>query len=244
MKLLRWWVFGTFAALFLLAGAFIAFAMLKGRPQDLPWTPLDLADPPGLFTGRKLAGLTRDFPRCQALMKKAGVRYTVLPELNDGEHCGYADGVRFTDGGPRRIDYLPSDLGISCPVAAGLTLWEWNVVQPAALKHFGKRVSAIEHYGSYSCRHIVGKGGEGWSQHSTADAVDISAFRLEDATRIVIRKDWKGGDPAKQAFLREVRSGACKLFTIVLSPDYNEAHRDHFHLDQGARGEFGWRGCW
>ena len=45
------------------------------------------------------------------------------------------------------------------------------------------------------------------------------------------------------AFLREVRDGACDLFATVLSPDYNAAHADHFHLDQAARGAIGWRGC-
>jgi hypothetical protein len=40
-----------------------------------------------------------------------------------------------------------------------------------------------------------------------------------------------------------VRDGACDLFATVLSPDYNAAHRDHFHLDQAARGASGWRGC-
>jgi hypothetical protein len=243
MKALRWAGTAVMAVL-LLAGAFLLYAMLRGHPQDLPWTALDLADPPGLFTGRKLAGLTRDFARCQAVMKRAGVRYTVLPEVHDGDHCGYADGVRFDPGGPRRIDFLPADLAISCPVAAALTLWEWNVVQPAALRHFGKRVSAIEHYGSYACRHIVGKDSAHWSQHSTADAVDISAFRLADATRITVKKDWKGGDPAKEAFLREVRTGACGLFTIVLSPVFNAAHADHLHMDQSPGGEYGWRGCW
>ena len=244
MKRIRWWITGTTGAVLLIAGAFLLYAMLRGRPQDLPWTPLDLAEPVGIFTGRKLAGLTHDFPRCQALLNRAGVRYAVMPELSDGDHCGYADGVRLANGGPRRIDFLPADLKIACPVAAALTLWEWNVVQPAAIKYFGKPVSAIEHYGSYSCRHIVGKGDEGWSQHATADAVDISAFRLSDATRITVKKDWKGSDPAKQAFLREVRTGGCRLFTIVLSPDYNAAHADHLHMDQSPRGEFGWRGCW
>ena len=36
-----------------------------------------------------------------------------------------------------------------------------------------------------------------------------------------------------------LRDGACGLFATVLSPDYNAAHRDHFHLDQAARGRFG-----
>jgi hypothetical protein len=40
-----------------------------------------------------------------------------------------------------------------------------------------------------------------------------------------------------------VRNGACQLFATVLSPDYNEAHRDHLHFDQAERGAMGWRGC-
>jgi hypothetical protein len=54
--------------------------------------------------------------------------------------------------------------------------------------------------------------------------------------------DWEDQD-GKAAFLREVRDGACPLFATVLSPDYNAAHRDHFHFDQADRGEWGWRGC-
>ncbi|MES2442975.1 MAG: extensin family protein [Pseudomonadota bacterium] len=242
MKWTRRGIWAGIALVALLALAFTLYATLRNRPQDLPWTKLDLAEPIGLFTGRKMAGLGRDFTQCRALLDRAGVRYEVLPELVDGAHCGYADGVRFARGGPRRIDFLPADLKIACPAAAALSVWEWEVVQPAAIRHFGKRVSAIEHLGSYSCRHIVGNGGEGWSQHSTADAVDISAFRLADATRITVKRDWNG-DPARAAFLREVRDGACRLFSITLSPDYNEAHKDHLHLDEAPFGEFGWRGC-
>ena len=42
-------------------------------------------------------------------------------------------------------------------------------------------------------------------------------------------------DPgAEGRFLRRSRDGACRWFGAVLSPDYNTAHRDHFHLDRGA----------
>jgi len=54
--------------------------------------------------------------------------------------------------------------------------------------------------------------------------------------------DWNDADD-DAAFLREVRSGACELFSTVLSPDYNAAHADHLHFDQAARGAMGWRGC-
>ncbi|WP_375292508.1 extensin family protein, partial [Sphingomonas melonis] len=81
-----------------------------------------------------------------------------------------------------------------------------------------------------------------WSEHATADAVDIAGFRLADGRRITVVGDWTGsGD--KAAFLREVRDGACRLFATTLSPDYNAAHRDHLHLDQADRGAMGWRAC-
>jgi len=234
--------FGAIAlAALLLCGGFLLFAMLRGRPQDMPWTPLDLGEPVGTFTGRKLAGLTHDFARCQALLRRAGVQFDVLPEVEDG-HCGYGDGVRLAIGGSRRIGFLPDVPAVSCPMAAALAVWEWQVVQPAARKHLGRQVYAFEHYGSYACRHIAGAGETGWSEHSTADALDIAGFRLDDATRITIKRDWNGGGE-KAAFLREVRDGACRLFATVLSPDYNAAHQDHLHLDQAERGEWGWRSC-
>jgi len=55
-------------------------------------------------------------------------------------------------------------------------------------------------------------------------------------------RDWTGAG-VEAAFLRDVRDGACDLFSTVLSPDYNTAYRDHFHLDQAERGATGWRGC-
>jgi hypothetical protein len=61
---------------------------------------------------------------------------------------------------------------------------------------------------------------------------------LEDGRRISVLGDW--GDEEEEddeaVFLHRVRDGACGIFGTVLSPDYNEAHRDHLHLDQAARG--------
>ena len=222
--------------------ALLLWGMARGRPQDLPWTPLDLGAPIGMFTGAKLAALGRDFPQCRAKLDAAGVRYTALPPRRDGAQCGYDDGVRFTAGGARQIGFRPASLGVACPVAAALSVWEWQVVQPAAQRHFGSRVTAIDHFGSYSCRRIYGRDTGTWSEHATADAVDIAGFRLADGRRITVVGDWTGsGD--KAAFLREIRDGACRLFATTLSPDYNAAHRDHLHLDQADRGAMGWRAC-
>ena len=234
---------GWIVALAVITGlGLILWSTLRGRPQDLPWTPLDLGQPIGLMTGRKLTALTQSYPACRAALERAGVRYTALPPRSGEGRCGYSDGVRFTSGGARRIDFAPAGLGVACPVAAALAIWEWNVVQPAAERHFGTKVTSIDHFGSYSCRRIYGRDAGTWSEHSTADAVDIAGFRLGNGTRITVARDWQG-DTAKAAFLREVRDGACQLFATTLSPDYNAAHADHFHLDQADRGAMGWRAC-
>ncbi|MET0309603.1 MAG: extensin family protein [Sphingomonas sp.] len=226
----------------LLGATLIGVALVRDHPQDLPWTRLDLSQPVGAFTGRKIAGLTSRFAECRALLRGAGINYTVLAPVEAPGQCGYADGVRFAPGGSRTIAFSPTNLGVSCPVAVALAVWEWNVVQPAAQKHFGARVTSIEHLGSYSCRRIYGRSSGDWSEHATADALDVAAFRLSNGMRVSVVADWsKGGE--KAAFLRAVRTGGCRLFSTVLSPDYNAAHRDHLHLDEAARGEMGWRTC-
>jgi hypothetical protein len=237
VRILRFFKALFWLALFGFAGMLL-YGYSRNHPEDMPWTELDLTRPIGAFTGRKLARI--EGAQCQGLLETAGVRFDALPRRKASAQCGYDDAVRFSGGGALEIGYRPSDLGTSCKVAAGLALWEWHVVQPAALEHFGQKVAGIEHFGSYSCRRIYGRTEGQWSEHSTANAVDIAAFRLEDGSRVSLIGDWNDAGP-KSAFLRDVRDGACKIFASVLSPDYNAAHRDHFHFDQ--RGTTGWRAC-
>lgn len=220
----------------------LLYGYVRTHPEDMPWTALDLAQPVGTFTGRKLAALGGEGARCRTLLGRAGVRFTALPPRSSGGQCGHRGAVRLTRGGALGIAYRPAGLGTSCSVAAAMALWEWHVVQPAALAHLGSKVAAIDHFGSYSCRRLYGRDAGQWSEHATADAVDIAGFRLADGTRISVVQDWAPAGP-KREFLREVRDGACALFATTLSPDYNRAHRDHLHLDQARRGIAGWRGC-
>jgi len=229
-----WTTLGLLTICFVLALAFLHF---RNRPEDLPWTPLDLGQPVGWFTGTKLTALDDDYPLCRTLLKHAGVRFAELAPIEKGQ-CGYADAVRLDPGGARTIGFDPAKPGMACPVAAALSMWEWNVVQPAALRHFGSRVMRYEHFGTYNCRPIAGS--THLSQHSYARAIDIAGFVLADGRRITVARDWRGED-GQAAFLREVRDGACGLFSTTLSPDYNAAHHDHLHLDEQPRG--GWRAC-
>ncbi|WP_416464546.1 extensin family protein [Sphingomonas sp. VDB2] len=218
----------------------LAYAWLKQRPQDLPWTDLDLGQPIGLFTGRKLAALTGDAAQCRALLDRAGVDYVAM-EPGGADQCRYADAVRLR-ADKDAIAMAPAAVAPSCPVVAALKLWEWQVVQPAAQRIYGAPVRSIRHFGSYSCRRIYGRSRGDYSEHATADAIDVAAFMLKDGRQVSVLNDWKG-EGKDAAFLRAVRDGACGLFSTVLSPDYNAAHRDHFHLDQAERGAMGGRAC-
>lgn len=241
MTMLRWIKIALIVAA-LCFGALLLYGYARTHPEDMPWTRLDLGQPVGAFTGRKLTALRGETDRCHRLLREAGVSFTALPSRQARPQCGYDDAVRLATEGSLDIAFRPASLGVSCPVAASLTLWEWHVVQPAALRHFGRKVVAIEHFGSYSCRRTYGRDVGSWSEHATANAVDIAAFRLEDGQRIGIAADWNG-EGAEAAFLRDVRDGACRLFATVLSPDYNRAHHDHLHFDHAERGAMGWRGC-
>ena len=208
------------------------YEWVRGHPQDVPWTPLVLADPVGRMTVRKIGALHEDFAGCRRIIEAAGQAHEPLPPVIGAGSCGYDNGVRLTNGAQLRFQPAAA---ASCPMAASLFLWVHQVVQPAARRHFGVAASSIQTFGTYSCRGIGG--GLRPSEHASANAIDIAAFHFPDGKRVSVAGDWPGNGP-EAAFLRDVRDGACRIFATTLSPDYNAAHRDHLHLDQAARGGF------
>ncbi len=199
----------------------------------MPWTPLSMAAPIGPFTTRKIDGLAEDTPFCHALLEEAAIRYSPLPSVSAGANCGYDNGVALSRDQPQSIAYSPA-ARTSCPMAVSLILWENQIVNAAAARHLGATVEEIITYGSYSCRRIGGGQTGNYSEHATANAIDIAAFRLADGRTVSVAGHWDADDE-RSRFLKEVRDGACTLFATTLSPDYNEAHEDHLHLDQAQR---------
>ena len=225
--------------------ALLAAAILRARdyvrthPQDVPWTQIRLQDPVGRFTGRKLTALHREPALCKSLMSEAGASALPAPARRASAQCGYEHGMLLNG---ERLRFEPRGPVTSCPVAAALFVFERQVLQPAAMRHFGERVVRISHVGSYSCRRFYNRADGPFSEHATANAFDVMGFTLEDGRTVSVLRDWNSSGP-KAAFLREVRTGACSLFATVLSPDYNRAHADHLHFDQADRGASGWRMC-
>ncbi|WP_114228723.1 MULTISPECIES: extensin family protein [Sphingomonas] len=238
LRALRWFLVLTVIGIGIIEGK----AAYDRRPQDFPWTAFDLDQPTGRFTAAKIAALGEEPRQCRALLAAAGVRDRAAPARRAGPTCGFADGMFILPGGARDSRLSPAGIVTSCPIASALLLWDRRTLQPAAAKLLGSPVAAILHAGSYNCRRINGAEAGAWSEHATADAIDVLGFRLADGRTVSIARDWRGSG-REARFLHEVRDGGCGLFTTVLSPDYNAAHRDHLHLDTADRGPVGWNAC-
>lgn len=218
----------------IVTGSVLVAGLVYAQVLDLParwnpWAPLAVADEPNVLTRYKLARVDRDAALCLGVLEGARMRFTPVPDRQTGTGCGFANAVRVE----ATTAELSAAFPLSCRSAVALAMWEAHGLQPAALRHFGKRVARIEHFGSYACRNVYGRDADRRSQHATADALDVAAFVLEGGHRVRVRTDWDG-DERDAAFLRDAHEQACRFFDAVLGPGYNAAHRDHFHLDRGS----------
>jgi hypothetical protein len=167
---------------------------------------------------------------CIADLGASGARFDLLPDTYAAPGCNKLGTVQLMalagDAAPLSV----SNLGpVRCNVAKAFGDWARFGVDRAARQILGSRIARIETMGSYACRNIAGT--QQRSAHARAEAIDVSGFVLADGRRIVLKRDWDGGDAATREFLRVVHKSACKRFGTVLGPEYNAAHEDHFHLE-------------
>jgi hypothetical protein len=87
------------------------------------------------------------------------------------------------------------------------------------------------------------------SQHAYAKAIDLAEFVTSDGTHYSVLKDWVIDSTAtcaaetsndKDAFLHQLicELKAAKTWNIVLTPNYNADHRNHFHVDLTKDSDF------
>nr|WP_144277068.1 extensin family protein [Pseudomonas resinovorans] len=218
-------------ALLLLATVLEREWRLQLPPRWNPWAPLDVAEAPNWVTRFKLARLRRDPALCRQALASSSLHQVAVPDSSPVAGCPIANSVRISSS---ELAFSSSFVA-TCELAVAFALFEWHGLQPAAREVFGQPVTAIDHLGSFACRSIGGS--QRRSQHASANALDIAGFRLADGRRISVARHWDG-EGAEARFLRLVRDAACTHFSVTLGPDYNAAHRDHFHVDMGR-----WRLC-
>lgn len=174
----------------------------------------------------------RETAQCHADLRALGVDFQPLPDRQIAPGCALSGTVKLLD-----IGVPTANLGaVRCGEARAYAAWARNGVAPAAYQILGSQLSRVVSMGSYACRNTVGTAGPARrSGHAIANAIDIAAFELKDGRRISILSDWNSPDPQVRRFLATIRTSACRRFGTVLSPDYNEAHRDHLHLEDDGK---------
>ena len=222
------------ALIWVLLGTLVVVAERVIPSQHLPWRPLSVIDPLGAATMAKAARTGANPAACRAVLRQGGLFYVNAPPAVAGDACAIPDGLTLTGG---MAPLMPVDTVMTCKQALAVSIWERQVVQPVAFETLGQAVVGVEHFGSFACRRIYGREDGPLSQHASANALDVSGFRLADGSEISVVRDWTDPGPKGQ-FLRRIRDGGCRVFVTVLSPDYNAEHANHFHLDMG-----GWPLC-
>lgn len=167
---------------------------------------------------------------CVSALGDAGARFNLLPDTYAAPGCSTLGAVQLSAIAGDATQLGVSNIGpVQCRVANTFGNWARFGVDRAARQILGSPLARIETMGSYSCRNVAGSNRR--SAHARAEAIDVSAFVLEDGRRISLVEDWNGGTAAEREFLRVVHESACKRFGTVLGPEYNRAHADHFHLE-------------
>lgn len=187
--------------------------------------------------GYYVVGPPDPVPDCEAKLEAAGVEFSPsrlpLHKTKSGIYCGAQQVVRYHQGpGGIRWGGRPK---VTCAVALSMARLE-TIVQQEAEREFGRPVQRIKHMGTYNCREMANY--PGWvSEHSYANAIDIKHFELRGGKTVPVLGEYpkNGAEPnnAKARFLKQVarRLYDERVFSVVLTPSFDRAHRNHFHLD-------------
>ena len=205
------------------------------------------------------ADVSAGLEECDLLLRPLGAGFDISKPIRHGQ-CGLPAPILL-----RRVagvEITPPTI-VNCRVAAKLHAWIESSLQPTAQKLLGQPISRIVSASGYSCRQRIGTTSGKRSEHSYANAFDIAAFILQDGRTIGVLTAWGptardlraqaqlsagtlAGDPRPlsdgavtteqdKTFLRKAHASACGVFTTVLGPEANEAHRNHLHMDLAQR---------
>ncbi len=186
---------------------------------------------------------------CYAELRDAGVRFERVNQASAGgvsqpiKLVGPIDGVNIYGGGKKNA---PTNY-LDCRLA--LALLEWAPLLRAS------GVVGLHHYSMYRRAATVGQSAK-VSGHAHGRAIDVAFFEMSDGRKLSVLDDWthraRGAEPCEVASAarsgdRVMRELVCEateraLFQMVLTPHYNEAHRNHVHLEIDPRRDDSWIG--
>lgn len=158
--------------------------------------------PPGkqsapAWTDAEIAAAKED---CTRLLGKITVVSEELPPAREGI-CGAPAPRLLKSVGASKVKIEPAAT-LNCEMIAGINTWITDKLQPAAQKNFGSPIVRVIS-GSYSCRNRYGLARAPISEHALMNAIDVSAFVLENGKVIRVSKNW---GPTEEELKREQKA--------------------------------------
>jgi hypothetical protein len=179
---------------------------------------------------------------CLIALKNSGAKFKLwqpkkLKKIRgSGTPCKVVKGVILYKGATG-LDFQHAK--INCVFALRLIKFE-KILQEEAKKAFGVTVKTILNWGTYQCRNI-GRYKDFPSEHSFANALDIQGFIFKSGKRTTVKRHFiKTNSSKKPTKLSKFWNSLGQrlynegVFSVVLTPNFDKVHYNHFHLD-GAR---------
>lgn len=174
---------------------------------------------------------------CEARLREAGVtfkpaRIGTSREIDGIPRCGAKQVVRVRRG-PGAIKYSSSPL-LTCTMVLALADFE-RVAQEEAERAFGSRIVGIDQLGTFNCREMALY--DLVSEHSYANGLDLRRFTLANGAVVDVLKHFRPDEAeptdAKSRFLRTLANRLFDeaVFSVVVTPFFDSAHRNHIHVD-------------
>lgn len=209
----------------------VTLAELTLDHRHLPWRPLAIDDRAGFATEFKLRTMSiGPSSWCENLLARSSLLAATSIDAYEEGDCGWPQAYHLNDSDSVVLTGK-SVYPMQCALTAGAHIWIQSIDHHAR-SLLGSGLRRVHHAGTYSCRRMYNRSSGRMSEHAFAKAWDVTGFELEDGRVISVLRHWdERGAPGK--FLRAVHSDACRIFNVTLGPDYNAAHRDHFHVDVG-----------
>jgi hypothetical protein len=127
--------------------------------------------------------------RCTAILKTIDAVAVHEAPIKEGK-CGAPAPIRVSQlGKAHPVKFDPPAL-MNCDMAAALSQWLENDVQPLAITHLGAPIAKVEIMTDYACRASTGRLHKQLSEHAFADAVDIGGFVTEKGRAIRVLDLW------------------------------------------------------
>lgn len=139
--------------------------------------------------------------------------------------CGIARAVEVHAVGPV---LLSPSAQLNCPAASALKSWVEQDALPQSRAN-GSAMVQMRVAASYSCRRRNNRSDGALSDHAKGNAIDISAFTFADGRTATVDRDWSQG--AFSGLMKQFHASACGPFGVVLGPEADRHHKDHFHFD-------------